>query len=201
MAEMGKHVRSFGINILSNLGASIVISLGAAIWLLIRHGSVDWIGIACLFLLTGVVFFFLIRAVHRTPKESIEVQQEIATDPCDGLFTALQMESFQLSKELGELLKDAPPAINHWSMSAKELENLITNERIPWRRRITATYDLEFASRVKQVFLKYRQADIYTPSLAPFIEHVTSENEIKQVQLYLVMLAHQQDGLDLVAKT
>ena len=57
--------KAFLLNLLSSIGGSLVTSTSTAIWEHLKHGSVDWYGIIALFVLTGVVFFFLIFLLRK----------------------------------------------------------------------------------------------------------------------------------------
>jgi hypothetical protein len=63
MAQMDG--KSFGISVLSSVVGSLVTATSTAIWEHVKHGSIDWIGIGALFLLTVVVFFLLIMLLRR----------------------------------------------------------------------------------------------------------------------------------------
>ena len=66
MAETkGSGGKAFLLNVLSSIGGSLVTSTSTAIWEHLKHGSVDWYGIIGLFVLTGVVFFFLILLLRK----------------------------------------------------------------------------------------------------------------------------------------
>lgn len=58
---------------LQNLGAALVIAIGAAIWQKLKQGSVDWWAIIALFVLTCVVFgaliYFRRKGLNSSPKD------------------------------------------------------------------------------------------------------------------------------------
>ena len=59
MDNTASGARQLFLNVLGNLGAGLVIALATALWERLRHQSVDWYGIAALFLLTSITFYLL----------------------------------------------------------------------------------------------------------------------------------------------
>ncbi len=60
--------RQLFLNVLGNLGAGLVIALATALWERLRHQSVDWYGIAALFLLTSITFYLLLKKMPQEKK-------------------------------------------------------------------------------------------------------------------------------------
>lgn len=58
MAE-SRHGHQFLLGVLQSVGGSLVTTIGSAIWQHVKHGSVDWLAICGLFILTAAVFFLL----------------------------------------------------------------------------------------------------------------------------------------------
>jgi hypothetical protein len=66
MAENGKNGKNFLSGVLQSIGGSLVLSIFGAIWDKMKHGSVDWLGIAVLFILACIVLFTLFYFFRRS---------------------------------------------------------------------------------------------------------------------------------------
>ena len=62
--------KDFVSGVLQSVGGAVVMSIGGAIWQIVKHGSVDWLAIGALFILACVIFFalfYFFRRPSRTP--------------------------------------------------------------------------------------------------------------------------------------
>jgi hypothetical protein len=70
MPENRKGGRSFLSGVLQSIGGSLVLSIVGAIWDKLKHGSVDWLAIAGLFIIACVVIFLLFYSFRGEPLAS-----------------------------------------------------------------------------------------------------------------------------------
>lgn len=71
MFESDGRAKGFALNVLSNVGGSLVISTAVALWEHLRHQSVDWWGILGLFVVACIVFFFVVRLKSKPTNEEL----------------------------------------------------------------------------------------------------------------------------------
>lgn len=210
--------------ILQNLGASFVISIGAAVWQKVRNGSVDWWAIGALFILAGAVFWALIYFFRRNQGKSHSLPPENAdplkaelqklkddlTESADlnleyraklaelqdasketgkklEMFTPLQLEAFQLARDLRSFLREIGPrptidASTFPSTTNGLAQSIVArfNLQSPWLQKLTSGYELKFAQRVKTVRLKFGECGLSgAGELDSWTGSVTTEIEIQ----------------------
>lgn len=145
----------------------MVTAIGSAVWQKLKHGSVDWIAITALFLLTFAVFFVLIKWFKSAPPPANAEQEpspKPASDPetqlghsVDGLFTPLQIEAFSIAKDLRDFLASldpfpADPVRNPGESNNDYMARLITvrsDRQGKWRLKLMNGYaNRKFGQRI-----------------------------------------------------
>jgi hypothetical protein len=118
------------------------------------------------------------------------------------LFSPLQIEAFQIAKEMRTFAADfEPKKPDGITSEMTEKEKMArTNERINWALRCKAAYQLRFEDRHRKLLLRFTEKGIrpYFPKSAgvPSIE-----KEIAQDAIVLTVMAHRIDGVELQEKS
>ncbi len=277
MSKMKKgHQFLFGV--LQSVGGSLVTSTATAIWQQVHRGSVDWLPITALFIITCLVFFGVIKLGQRqvpnipipTPPSETHYRLKIHSaeygagksvgqvdhylraratdvlyarvnadlfggyDPASGLpkqlsvvysfdggkertavrnehdlivlpedpegpaalFSPLQIEAFQLAKDIHKFLGDfepKPPQFEHDWPERKRLERI--TERGRWAEKLMNGYRLRFEKRDKEIELKFGELGIKAHALSEQPRKI--EERIKRWEEELVAMAHRMDGVNL----
>jgi hypothetical protein len=121
-------------------------------------------------------------------------QTNIQPDPCVGLFAPLQIEAFQLAKDICKYRKEfePKPSFDNWKTEKEKLEKL--EKRIDWAQRLMNGYQLRFEKRDKEIELKFGERGIRVPMSS---EPIKPEDKIALWVEELVALAHKIDGIQL----
>lgn len=192
------------------LGGGLATSLAQALSQYLRHRPVDWWGILALGAFSTLVFGILLWRIqkpntvsnptaHRDHKSTLD--ESVPADPCVGLFSPLQLEAFQLAKDIRNFLANLepiPPA--DYSTESRKLETL--SERIAWSKRLDSMLRLNFDERTKTVELKLGANNIQMNHTA--IIASCKRGLVQAYGLYaavLTAMAHRLDGVVLDART
>jgi hypothetical protein len=136
---------------------------------------------------------------------AIEEQDTLANvpaDPCVGLFSPLQLEAFQLAKDIRSFLKDFEPIPPADYGSTKSQRMRSSEERISWAKRLDSNYQLEFNDRIRKIELKLGAKDIHMDHSA--IKDSARRGVEEYINRYadvLTAMAHRLDGVVLNVRT
>ena len=126
----------------------------------------------------------------------------VKPDSCVGLFSPLQLEAFQLAKDIRSFLQNFEPIPPADYSSGESQRMRSSEERIAWAKRLDSNYQLEFNDRIRNIELKLGAKDIH-------INHSAIKNSARRgVGEYitrhadvLTAMAHRLDGVVLDVKT
>jgi hypothetical protein len=117
---------------------------------ILRHISSVWLWPICLAIGAATAY-----GVSWLPhREGEETAPQAPPDPCIGLFSPLQLEVFQLAKDMRSFLakfEPIPPA-NYGGSESQKLKSL--SERTDWRRKLGSSFQLQFNERMRTIELK-----------------------------------------------
>jgi len=193
-----------------------VIALVSAAIQGVRKAGIDWIGLLILFGLSLIVILLVLLTLRFRSKPAglpDSTTGKISDSPATLVFSPLQMEAFELAKEVRTLHANLPrksthPAPNLGVGTAEANQRLLkdyTDSWKPWEAAVVkarAEYSLELAPQVKQVVLKLRKHGCSSyPEIERFFEDIHGEAFFEPVHDTLIALAHELDGVKLLVTT
>ena len=219
----GDHTKGFLNNIAASAawetfkswGWPFLTSLLAALWQRVRHGSVDWWGIAALFVVTCIVFWIgrskaaklsqSIPAALPTPDEATngnealieDMQLRLKTVEAQiSIFNPLQIEAFQLAKDVSDLKKTIPlpPFVDPnafdrtaagISAHSKEIDRLTD----PWEDKLRHAYANTFADRVTSMVHRFGAKGCNVADVEEHSKWVVSIDSLDHIAKSLRLLA------------
>jgi len=124
---------------------------------------------------------------HPTPRlltlASLETtqQQEIEKSELEKLFSPLQIEAFQLAKDMREFLASLPAPSS-------------TEDRIQWRKNLRYGYELKFPDRQKNLLLRLGENGVRQPQFPPKQIEIRLEERIRWEAALFTVMAHRLEG-------
>jgi len=125
----------------------------------------------------------------------------------DGLFSPPQIEALTIAKRLGELLREVEPLKlisdddypdTCEDQTRKILDRLHSSEEYNSKfARVAARYIREFAPRVKETTLLFKEEGFNESELGRFFDGVTSQDDLMRIRARLICLAHRKNGVEL----
>lgn len=198
--------REFRANIALRLiswigGSGMMCAIGRAVWLMIHRNPVDWLFLGSMFLLSLALVVvalwkksgaLLNQSLNRN-KIEIPHQQPVSHDR---LFTPLQMEAFQLAKDILRFLADYEPMpSDRFSSNTGKQDADTLGKKIDWRKRLANNYKLRFEAREKLIELKFGEQGIFENYTAYFSGVRGFEEIIPLYAAILTTMAHRVDGV------
>ena len=170
-----------------------MISFGWALLERLRHAHIDWIGIGILFLLC-IILGYLIFPMRMTFRRNI-ASAEISNA---SLFSPLQMEAFQLARDILKYFSDFEPIPPNAGPknTQREKDNSIYR-RIKWRERFYSGFDLRFDERMRILRLKFAEHNVVADFDGRFRDVREDETKMKLYAAVIIGMAHRLDGVRL----
>lgn len=188
-------------------------SIGRFFWLEYHRSPVDWLWLATLlFVGIGLTIIGLWRE-YRHPNsaeslagritDSLSIYPIPNPDPYVGLFSPLQIEAFQLAKELNILQN---------RLSVLHPDQKIDSNETEWRMafaeawrpyekelpKVQAEYSHSLATRVKDIVLRLRIAGCRTDQwIDRWFNQAPNDHYLGPLRDVIVAMAHELDGMNL----
>ena len=182
-------------------GSGMMWAVGRAAWLAIHRNPVDWLFLGSMFLLSLTL---VVVALWRNSAPSVNVplsRSEVANVhqrpvPHDRLFTPLQLEAFQLARDILQFLADYEPVpSNHFSSKSDKQDADLLGQKIDWRKKLANSYKLRFEAREKLIEQKFGEQGIFENYTAYFSGVRGFEEIIPLYAAILTTMAHRVDGV------
>jgi hypothetical protein len=116
------------------------------------------------------------------------------------LFTSLQIEAFQLAKDLRVFIDgfDQEPKVDQRTMGKNEVYEVIFDQRIPWSKKLNSSYRLRYAPRVENLVHQFGELGKFNYLVSRIdVSTVMTMQEIKLLEAGIISLAHSVDGVTL----
>jgi hypothetical protein len=163
----------------------------------------------CCAVLCSAAILFLAWMIWRRLRQRRIHETVAPASPADSaslavaeLFSPLQIEAFQIAKELGYFLGTfgPEPEIDRSKMSADEAREVIFQKHIPRAQRILDGYALRFAPKIQTLVLKFGERGYVNLLIRTLLQDkVKTQKDIVYVRAALVALSHSVDGVRLGA--
>lgn len=187
-----------------------MLSIVGSIWDRLKHGSVDWWGIAGLFVVACIDFFLLFYFFRSgSPCKSLSTGRSLSDPPpienlgpkeMEALLSPLQLEAFRVAKDIRFFLAAEASQLPSPNPSAdfEAQWNYIFKVKVPWENRIENAYELDFSARLRSILLKFGKEGLRDEALNRLAGKIEKpEEDLTEIAERIICLAHQADGLNL----